>query len=126
MELNTNTLNNFNNNINVGNNCLSLLEKAKFERDHAINALNNYYNKYQKESEDLRNIKENYSSMEQNLYETQEKYKVIENKLTENIEELLQTERKLNSVNNKNEVLMKENTIIKNHLLYFLKMLLII
>ena len=118
-EINTNTLNNFNNNINLGNNLLSLLEKAKFERDQAINALNNYYNKHQKESEDFNNIKENYSSMEQNLNETKEKYKVIENKLTENIEELLQKERKLNSVNNKNEVLMKENTLIKNQLAYF-------
>ena len=59
-EINTNTLNNFNNNINLGNNLLSLLEKAKFERDQAINALNNYYNKHQKESEDFNNIKENY------------------------------------------------------------------
>ena len=67
LEINTNSLNNFQNKINTENNLFSLLEKANFERDQAINTLNNFYNKHQKEAEDFRNIKENYSSMEQNL-----------------------------------------------------------
>ena len=119
LEINTNTLNNFQNKINAENNLFSLLEKANFERDQAINTLNNFYNKHQKESEDFRNIKENYSSMEQNLYETQQKYKVIENKLNENIDDLLKNERKLNAINNQNEILLKENNLIKNQLSVF-------
>ena len=119
LEINTNSLNNFQNKINTENNLFSLLEKANFERDQAINTLNNFYNKHQKEAEDFRNIKENYSSMEQNLYETQQKYKVIENKLNENIDDLLKNERKLNAINNQNEILLKENNLIKNQLSIF-------
>ena len=78
-----------------------------------------FYNQHKKESEDFQNIKENYSIMEKNLYETQKKYKVIENKLSESIDDLLKNERKLNDINNKNEVLSKENALIKNQLNYF-------
>ena len=57
--------------------------------------------------------------MQQNILETENKYKVIEKKLSENIDNLLETERKLNSVKNKNEMLLKENSLIKNQLSYF-------
>ena len=93
-EINTNNFNNLDNNINNQNDLFSLLEQSNYERDQAINTLNNFRNKYQKGNEDYQTIKENYSSLEQNLLETQKKYKVIENKLSESIDDLLDKERK--------------------------------
>ena len=119
LEINTKNFNNIETEFNNQNNLLSLLEKANYEKDQAINTLNNYQSKYRQEIQDYNNIKENFSSMEQNLFEIQQKNKIFENKLSQNIDNLLETERKLNSEKNKNEILLKENSIIKNQLSYF-------
>ena len=119
LEINTQNFNNIETEFNNQNNLLSLLEKANYEKDQAINTLNNYQSKYRQEIQDYHNIKESYSSMEQNLFEIQQKNKIFENKLSQNIDNLLETERKLNSEKNKNEILLKENSIIKNQLSYF-------
>ena len=119
LEINTKNFNNIETEFNNQNNLLSLLEKANYEKDQAINTLNNYQSKYRQEIQDYNNIKESYSSMEHNLFEIQQKNKIFENKLSQNIDNLLETERKLNSEKNKNEILLKENSIIKNQLSYF-------
>ena len=119
LEINTKNFNNIETEFNNQSNLLTLLEKANYEKDQAINTLNNYQSKYRQEIQDYNNIKENYSSMEQNLFEIQQKNKIFENKLSQNIDNLLETERKLNSEKNKNEILLKENSIIKNQLSYF-------
>ena len=119
LEINTKNFNNIETEFNNQNNLLTLLEKANYEKDQAINTLNNYQSKYRQEIQDYNNIKESYSSMEHNLFEIQQKNKIFENKLSQNIDNLLETERKLNSEKNKNEILLKENSIIKNQLSYF-------
>lgn len=119
LEINTKNFNNIETEFNNQNNLLTLLEKANYEKDQAINTLNNYQSKYRQKIQDYNNIKENYSSMEHNLFEIQQKNKIFENKLSQNIDNLLETERKLNSEKNKNEILLKENSIIKNQLSYF-------
>ena len=119
LEINTKNFNNIETEFNNQNDLLTLLEKANYEKDQAINTLNNYQSKYRQEIQDYNNIKESYSSMEHNLFEIQQKNKIFENKLSQNIDNLLETERKLNSEKNKNEILLKENSIIKNQLSYF-------
>lgn len=119
LEINTKNFNNIETEFNNQNNLLSLLEKANYEKDQAINTLNNYQSKYRQEIQDYNNMKESYSSMEQNLFDIQQKNKIFENKLSQNIDNLLETERKLNCEKNKNEILLKENSIIKNQLSYF-------
>jgi len=115
LEINNNSFNNIQNDLNNQNDLLSLIEQENFERNQAINTLNNFRNKYQNENEDYLTLKD----MQQNLYETENKYKIIENKLSENINNLLNTERQLSAANNKNEMLLKENTLIKNQLSQF-------
>ena len=62
---------------------------------------------------------DNNKAMEDRFFETQNKYRIVEKKLLENIEDLLNTEKKLNDAYNRNDILSKENSLIKNQLSYF-------
>ena len=61
LEINTKNFNNIEIEFNNQNNLLTLLEKANYEKDQAINTLNNYQSKYRQEIQDYNNIKKNYS-----------------------------------------------------------------
>ena len=103
LEISTNNFNNNKNDFNSQNDFADLLRQENFDKEQEINTLNNFNNN---------------KALEEKFYETQNKYKIIEKKLLENIEDLLNTEKKLNAAYNKNEILSKENTLIKNQLSY--------
>ena len=110
---------NFPNENNNKNNILNLLEEANLERDNALRTLINFQNEHKSFNEEYNTIKNNYSSMEQNMNESKMKYNIMEKKLSENIDQLLEMERKLSRANNRNDMLSRENVLLREQLSYY-------